>query len=204
MIQKILKEPLVHFLIIGLVLFFVFNVVSPDDRDRTIIIDEYDLNEVITKWKSQWKRDPSTQELKALLDNYIKEEIYYREALAMNLDHNDEIIRRRMAQKMKFLTQDIVEDMEIDDENLQAFLEANQEKFRTEKKISFEQKFFSRDKEGDPMSRARAALSETNTQSDPSPVPENFEGVSMFEIRRQLGIGFVEAMDSLGAGDQWQ
>ena len=107
--KNFLKEPLVHFLMIGVALFFLYSIVGTNEIDNKIIINQYDLNEIVAKWNLQWQRDPTPQELKGLLDNYIKEEIYYREALAMNLDHNDEIIRRRLAQKMKFLSQDLAE-----------------------------------------------------------------------------------------------
>ena len=114
---------------IGVALFFLYSIVGTNEIDNKIIINQYDLNEIVAKWNLQWQRDPTPQELKGLLDNYIKEEIYYREALAMNLDHNDEIIRRRLAQKMKFLSQDLAESSDPTNDLLQTFLDQNQEKY---------------------------------------------------------------------------
>jgi len=84
--KKILKEPLLHFLLIGAFLFLVYNVVNTEQNEDEIIIDDNLINELGAKWELKRNRQPSLQELKGLLDQYIEQEVLYREALTMNLD----------------------------------------------------------------------------------------------------------------------
>lgn len=202
--MKLLREPLVHFVLIGAGLFLLFAIVSPDDIDNRIVIDEYDLNEIIAKWNLQWQRDPTEAELKGLLDSYIQEEIYYREALAMNLDHNDEIIRRRMSQKIQFLTQDIAEGAEPDEATLQQFLVDNRENYMAEKRVSFEHVYFSPDKHADAESDASKALLGNPESGDRSPVRNEFDKITASRLRSELGQEFVDALFQLEPNAAWQ
>ena len=206
MIKRILKEPLFHFAVLGLGLFIVFALVSPVERNNEIVIDQYDLNEIVAKWNLQWQRDPTPQELKALLDQYIKEEIFYREALSMNLDHNDEIIRRRLAQKMKFLSQDIAEQLEPTEGELQQHLEEHQEKYIKGKKISFSQIYFNGDKREDPYTDALEAMkSSLETTGDVISIRSDFNETSLEQIRTELGIDFAISLDSMNVMENsWQ
>ncbi len=193
-----------HFLAIGLGLFLLFSLVASDDTDTRIVIDEYDINELIAKWNLQTQRDPTEVELKGLLDDYIKQEIYYREALSMNLDHNDEIIKRRMAQKIKFLTEDIAENSEPSDEELEDFLIANQEDYMDEMRVSFTHLYFSPDRRDDAKADAEQALKTTNPKGDRSPVRTEYENSPLFRIRADLGFEFVSELSSLKANEVWQ
>ncbi|MFY0626366.1 MAG: peptidyl-prolyl cis-trans isomerase [Reichenbachiella sp.] len=204
MFQKIIKEPLFQFGLIGALLFFVFIWVNPDTVDNRIIIDEYDISEISSKWNMQWKRDPSPKELKGLLDNHIKQEIYYREALAMNLDHNDEIIKRRLAQKMQFLTQDLVEKVDPSNAELLNYLEENQEKYIKETEVSFSHKYFNRDLRNDAQSDAINALSNAKLNGDYSPVKNSFERAPLSRIRAELGSDFAVAISKLKSSEEWQ
>ncbi len=106
--RKILKEPLFHFLLLGALIFALYGIVNrKTDDEGTIIIDDFDINNIIASWEMQWKRLPTDEELKNLIQQNIKQEIFYQEALKMNLDHNDEIIKRRLSQKMQFLSNDL-------------------------------------------------------------------------------------------------
>lgn len=204
MIKNLLREPLVHFAIIGLGLFVLFSFVNTEESDTEIIIDEYDLNEIVSKWNLQWQRDPTPQELKGLLDGYIKQEILYREALSMNLDHNDEIIRRRMAQKMQFLTQDVVERVPPGEEELQSFLEENQSKYKSDMLISFEHIYFSHDLRSDARLDAENALKSNDPKGDQSPIRSSFEQASLTRISGDFGQKFVDALQTKTASDSWQ
>jgi len=124
--KKLLIEPLFHFLLLGLGLFLIYGLVSKNqDNEETIIINDYDINNIIASWEMQWKRLPTDEELKSLIQQNIKQEIFYQEALKMNLDHNDEIIKRRLSQKMQFLASDIASLNEPNDEELMAFYKEN-------------------------------------------------------------------------------
>ena len=107
--NKLLKEPLIHFLLIGLAIFILYGIVGESENDdNTIVFDSYDLNNVLSKWEKQWKRPPTKEELRNTIEQNLRQELFYQEALKMNLDHNDEIIKRRLSQKMQFLSNDLV------------------------------------------------------------------------------------------------
>lgn len=204
MLKKIFNEPLVHFALLGIFLFFLFKWVSDDDTDRRIVVDQYDLNEIIAKWNLQWSRDPTEEELKGLLDNYIKQEIYYREALAMRLDHNDEVVKRRMAQKIQFLTQDVSSQVEPTQEQLKNFLEDNAERYIKEKEVSFKHKYFSPDKRSNADSDALLALGQDNPIGDHPPMPSEYNQATMSKIRADFGQAFSDEISKLNVSNSWQ
>lgn len=112
MIKKVVKDPLIHFIVIGAVLFwayfsFVENSSTATDDDSHIVIDQQELDHLTSLWKLQWKKEPQTKDLKAIIDHYLRQEVFYREAMKLNLDHNDAIIRKRLAQKMEAVANDL-------------------------------------------------------------------------------------------------
>ena len=125
--KKVLKEPLFHFLLMGIALFLIYGLVSNElDDEDTIVIDNFDLDNIIASWEMQWKRLPTDEELKSLIQQNIKQEIFYQEAIKMNLDHNDEIIKRRLSQKMQFLSSDIADMNEPNDKELKDLIKKNE------------------------------------------------------------------------------
>ena len=130
--QRLLREPLVHFLAIGVLLFVLYALVS-DGRSAAsnrIEITSADVDQLVLIFRKQWQRSPDARELKALIDARVREEVLYREALAMGLDENDTIVRRRLAQKVEFLMGDAGGVAEPDDETLQAYYVKNAERYR--------------------------------------------------------------------------
>ena len=104
--KKFFTQPLLHFLLIGF-LIFVFSAWRGDkveSRSENIIVSVSDVVRLASLWQQTWKRVPTEEELQALVRDHIKEEVYYREALALGLDINDTVIRRRLRQKMEFLS----------------------------------------------------------------------------------------------------
>lgn len=86
--KKLLKDPLIHFLLIGLLLFILYSLVNDASESRdNIVIDTNDINSAIEKWRLQWKRPPTKEELAGLLTQNMQQEVFYQEALKMNLDH---------------------------------------------------------------------------------------------------------------------
>ncbi|HSG82144.1 MAG TPA: peptidyl-prolyl cis-trans isomerase, partial [Gemmatimonadota bacterium] len=101
--MKLLREPLLHFVAIGAVLFLVHALASglfQTDTSRRIEITEAEIELLASTWQRQWMRPPTEQELRSLVRGRLREEILYREALAVGLDQNDAVVRRRMVQKM--------------------------------------------------------------------------------------------------------
>ena len=143
MLARLLREPLVHFLVLGAVLFVIFGRGGSDAgvADRQIVVSEADIGRLVEGFSRTWHRPPAADELEAQIRDYVREEVLYRTALALGLDKDDTIVRRRLRQKMEFLFEDAVPPPQEAD--LRAYLQAHPEKFRTQPLISFRQVFVS-------------------------------------------------------------
>jgi hypothetical protein len=113
---------------------------------------------VAETWTRQWQREPTREEMRGLITEFLKEELLSREARAMGLDEDDTIVRRRLAQKLEFLVQDTSRLAEPTEGDLRRFYAAHPERFQTEARISFTQVYFSREKRADAMDDAKSAL----------------------------------------------
>ena len=162
--KRLLKEPLVHFLVLGALIFSVYAWVNPgassrkDNGGGTVRITSNEIVWLKETWSRQWQREPTHEELRGLVTDFLKEELLAREARAMGLDEDDTIVRRRLAQKLEFLVQDTSRLAEPTEKDLKRFYEANLERFQTEPRISFTHVFFSREKRSDAAAEAKAAL----------------------------------------------
>ena len=128
-----MREPLLHFLLIGLALFVVYSWMHRGrggvEPSHEIALSFDDLRTMDLYFESQWHRQPTAVEFNAMVENKIQEEILYREGLAMGLDKDDTIVKRRMAQKLQFLAEDVASAHEPTTEELQAWFAKNSEKF---------------------------------------------------------------------------
>jgi len=201
--KNILKEPFLHFIGIGAALFFLYGLVNEKtDSKNTIIINDFDVSSLISKWEMQWKRTPTEKELQNLIGLNIKQEIFYQEALQMNLDHNDEIIKRRLAQKMKFLSNDIATMIEPTDGDLKAYYNEHSDKYFTPITYSLYQITFSPDNRKDNYNDAlktlkqfpEATFEEMQHWGDKLPFAYYFKDVNANELGLQLGSKFPEAL----------
>jgi hypothetical protein len=125
-LQKIPREPLLHFLVLGAGLFVLFGLVgtpSEAPKDR-IMVSAAKIENLAQLFERIWRRPPTAAELDGLIEDHVKEEILYREALALGLDQDDTVIRRRLRQKMEFVSEDIATQAEPTEAELQAFLTA--------------------------------------------------------------------------------
>jgi parvulin-like peptidyl-prolyl isomerase len=150
--KRFLREPLVHFLLIGAVLFGLYSF-TQDGRTATasskeirLTLDE--LAQLALVFQSQWRRPPTPQELERMVENRVQQEILYREALAMGLDKDDEIVKRRMAQKMQFLAEDVAAAREPTTAELKAWFEKESARFAQPPRLSFRHLYFSPDRRG--------------------------------------------------------
>jgi len=152
MVKRLSREPLVHFLALGLVLFAIYGFVnrgqSKNPQSRQIVLTLDDLRQLQIGFAAQWQRPPTTQEMIGLIENRIKEEILYREALSMGLDKDDTIVRRRMAQKMEFLAEDVAAAHEPSADELKAWFAKNTQLFEQPPRLTFRLLYFSPDKRG--------------------------------------------------------
>ncbi len=177
--RKFLKEPLLHFLALGAVLFGI-GILRGEAAGPTT--NRIDITPGVTErrregFRRTWQRPPTEDEFRGLMEDYLKEEVLYREALAMGLDRDDQIIRRRMRQKIEFLTADLVESIEPTEEELQAHLDADPDRYRQEATISFSQVYFQ--KRSDLENAGARALSvledlKGNPHTDPETIGDPF------------------------------
>jgi hypothetical protein len=173
-LSKIMREPLMHFVVIGAAVFGLYTLVAGSDREDardTIVVTEGRVQQLAQVFAKTWQRPPTREELRGLIDAYIKEEVYYREALKLGLDRDDTLIRRRMQQKMEFVTEPSDAFLVADDDALQAFLDAHKAEFRVEPRIAFDQVFLNPEKPGEAAPvRAKQTL-ETLKASAPGEIP---------------------------------
>jgi hypothetical protein len=204
--NKLLREPLLHFILIGLGLFLLYGWVSDESKSQdTIYFDDYDMNNIIASWEMQWKRLPTDEELKSLVEQNIRQEIFYQEALKMNLDHNDEIIKRRLAQKMNFLSNDLATLKEPSEEELKEYYAENKEAYLLPPVYSFYQISFRSDGRTNPRDDAEQLLKRIGERApgslkeegDALPFPYFFEMTDGDELGRQLGMKFSKSIETL-------
>lgn len=171
-IRRLLREPLVHFLLAGALLFVLFSFVSgPEERDdNEIVVTAGQVEHLTTLFLKTRQRLPTRQELAGLLDNHIVEEILYREAMRIGLDQDDTIIRRRLRQKMEFIFDDFSTATPTEDE-LQGFLNANPDRYRTDDRITFGQVYLS----DSSQAEAETLLRELR-EGDQGPADELYTG----------------------------
>ena len=214
--SKILKDPLLHFLLIGVAFFLLFEWVGGDDgseveRAEEIVVTEGRVRALSQNFSKVWQRPPTEQELDGLIQDHIREEILYREALAMGLDRDDTIVRRRMRQKIEFLSEDIASLDEPTDEELQAFLAANPDRFRKEARFSFRHAYVNAERRGATAEEyTRTLLAELRDHGgdasdlgDRLMVQHRFENEPEREVTRALGGQFLEALIDCPTGS-WQ
>jgi hypothetical protein len=209
-LRRIVREPMVHFLAIGTAIF-VFSAwfggkdeTAPRDR---IVVTEGRVRQLAEIFTKTWQRPPTAQELRGLVDAHIKEEVYYREALRVGLDRDDTVIRRRMQQKMEFLTEPAEEALAATDAGLEAFLAAHRAGFHVVPKLAFEQIFINPQRSEAPANaRAEKLLKEANDAAagtdlrslgDPTLLPQAVPLASVTGIDRNFGQGFGERLAQL-------
>lgn len=213
--KRLLKEPLVHFLLLGAVIFMVYTGMSQPGGDKpgTITITQGQIESLVTGFVRTWQRPPSSEELASLVGDRVQEEVYYREALALGLDKDDPIIRRRLRQKLEFVSEDIAAQAEPTDADLNAYLQAHADKFRIEPRFTFCQVYLSPQKHGDNLHRDAALilthLIQAGDKADASALGDsilletNFDAEPLGEVAKQFGEAFAEKLSGIQTG-QWQ
>jgi hypothetical protein len=210
---RFFREPLVRFLLGGAALFLLYGIVAdePIARQDRIVVGEERIASLAATFQRTWLRAPTRAELDGLVQDFVDEEILYREALALGLDRDDLVVRRRLRQKMEFLHLDLVEPSAPTQDELADFLERNAERFREPARLSFRQVFVSPEKgEGDVQGRAEQQLSllrdgETGDAGagDRTLLPETMRNTDAHEVAMIFGPGFARDLFAL-SGEGWQ
>ena len=165
--KRLLREPLIHFFILGGLLFGAYGLLNPaqEAQPQQIVVTPGQIEHLATSFSATWQRPPTQDELKQLVDAYVREEILSREAVKLGLDQNDSVIRRRLQQKMEFISDDLFTNAEPTDAELTTYLVEHPEDFRQEGRVSFRQVFLSTDQRGEQLQGdAAALLSKLKTQ----------------------------------------
>jgi hypothetical protein len=208
------REPLLHFLLLGAALFLLYRVLNGGESDapREIVVTEARVQALAENFAKTWMRPPTPQELKGLVDDYVAEEVYYREAIAMGLDSDDTIIRRRLRQKMEFISEDVAAAVPPTEAQLHEYLANNAEKFLEPPRLTFQQVFFSTERRGEAAradaERLLADLSAgrgpamPQEAGDPTLLPPAMEAADSQDIANSFGTDFASAVDDAPVG-QW-
>ena len=145
--KQIFKEPLVHFLMLGAILFGIGLIrgEAATPSSTRIAITPGVIERLVEGFRATWRRPPTESEFAGLVEDYLKEEVMYREAVVMGLDQGDQIIRRRLRQKVEFLTADLVGTVQPTDEEMSAFFGEHREDYRRDVRFRFVHVFFRTD-----------------------------------------------------------
>jgi hypothetical protein len=207
----LLKEPLLHCLLLGALIFVAYDFVSTDaPADDEIVVSRAQQQRLIDAFSVTWKRPPTQKEFQGIVDNWIREELAYREAVALGLDTDDTIIRRRLRQKLEVLADDIVSIIEPTTDELQRFLVENQADYAEEPMYSLRQIYFSLDARGSPaqqdaeqallLLQTDGQLTNPETLGEPSPLPHRLVGEREPGIATRFGREFVAALEDMEPG----
>jgi len=194
------REPLVHFLGLGAVIYFGLALADDpvDPSSRVIAVAGEQKAQLALSFEAVMGRAPTDAELDARIDQYVREEVLYREAIRLGLDQGDAVVRQRMVAKMDLTASAAAEAAEPDDAMLRAFYEENANNYAGEGQVSFEQAYFSSE------DAARAALGQGAPQGEAISLPSVVKGESLTEVRTVFGEAFAAAVAEMELGDEWQ
>jgi hypothetical protein len=205
-----LKEPLLHFALVGTVLFGAYTWMDRAakmpgaGKALQIQVSAGDVQWLAENWTTQWQRPPTPEELRGLVTDYLNEQLLAREARALGLEDNDVIIRRRLAQKLTFLIDDTLRRADPSENELQMFYEANAQRFRTGARISFAHIYFSPQRRADARSSAADALkllegsgASAAELGDRSLIESEFRSETEQSVSNAFGPGFARAVFAL-------
>lgn len=214
MVARLLREPLVQFLLVGVALFGAWHIVRPADAARgpanRIVITEDDLKQMAFVWVSQGRPPPTAQQLQGLVETKVREEVLYREAIALGLDKDDTIVKRQLARKMDFLAEDLSKLEEPKPGELRTWYGDNKARFALPARATFRHLYFSPDRRG---ARARADAEGALAQVAGKPIEaaaasigdpfmfQGFYGDRSFEvIAKEFGPPFARALAGVAPG----
>jgi len=214
--KNLLREPLLHFLLLGAGLFIAYGLVSkPGSSDAAgkIVVTVGQVENLAAGFARTWQRPPTDKEMAGLVRDRVREEVYYREAIALGLDKDDTVIRRRLRQKMEFVSDDIAAQAEPTDADLSAYLQAHADTFRVEQRFTFRQVYLNPGKHranlaGD-VAQLLAQLKQSGDKADVSALGDafllgyDFTALSVGEIAKLFGETFPAKLRGLRPG-QWQ
>jgi hypothetical protein len=218
MVKRLLSNPIVYFFVLGFVVFGLHSFLNrektaPEEDPFTVEVTSADIEWLRSSWESRMQRKPTPIELKGLVDSHIREEILAREAYTMGLDEEDQVIKRRLVQKLSFVLEDVAEAVEPTEAELMTYVEQNRDKYLVPETISFTHVYFKPDKRSDVTKDAEGLLvrlqasgvtdAELATLGDAIMLDTVFRGLTRDGAARVLGVEFAEELFEL-TGEEWQ
>jgi hypothetical protein len=206
--KRLLREPLLHFFALGALLFGLYGWLDRDGfkAPNEIVVSRGQVNILRAQFERVWQRSPTQPELTGLVANWVREEIFYREGLAMGLDRDDPVVRRRIQQKFEFIV-DSATPQAPTDEELQRWLDEHSAAYQQEPTYAVRQIYFDPARHGnrldaDIAAARRALRSGTSVPGDVTMLPAALDGGAL-EIARTFGSAFEEGLRNLPT-DEWQ
>ncbi len=206
LLAALIRDPLVHFFVLGAAIFGLFAIVDdtpPPVAANLLVIEEDDARRLAAEFEATWRRPPTVAELDYMIGQSVREEVYVREALALGLDADDAVIRRRLQTKMEFLTESGAEALAPDEAALAAHLAANAGRFAEPPLVAFEQVLLD---DGVAAGEVEAVLARLNAGGDPGAaarptlLPAGF-GLSPAQVvDGTFGAGVFAALEALPDG----
>ncbi len=213
--RRLVREPLFHFLVLGAVMFAVYGLRTRNKvaKPAEIVVTQGAIENLVTGFTRTWQRPPDEKELQGLLRDYVRQEAAYREAVVLGLDRDDMVVRRRLQQKLEFLSNELTEGAQPSDAELQDFMLAHIDSFKSEPRFSFRQIYFNPQLRGGNTHRDAARIREKlqhagqrgNTMSlgDPFLLEQSFNDVCLSDVRKTFGERFASGLTSLQLAE-WQ
>jgi len=208
-IRKLLREPMLHFLLIGIALFGAYRWVSPGDSGgRRIVITQGVVDDLVTQHVAARGREPSTIELNHLIESYVRDEILYREGVRLGLERDDIVVKRRVRQKIEMIAEEEASTRAPTDADLSAYLVANQARFVQPAILTFEQVFIGESTSGRGVVHAVAVTREAlrsgagpEELGKPTLLPHRMTRTPADLVARDFGAGFAVALGKAPVGE---
>jgi hypothetical protein len=208
-IRRLLREPLLHFFVLGAALFGLYGwlhrgaLAAPTE----IFVSRGQVQSLEAQFERVWQRPATPEERQKLVEAWVREEVFYREGLAMGLDRDDPVVRRRIGQKLEFLVDGATATTPTTGE-LQAWLDAHASEYQIEPVLSFQQVYFDPQRHGVSVQRDIAAARRNLANGQPvsgdsTLLPETMQGATRSDVQRAFGDQFVAALDAVPVGG-WQ
>lgn len=213
--KQLFREPLLHFLLLGAGLFVGFGLVDKRTSGELgkIVITQGQIEHLAAGYNRVHGRPASPEELEGLIGDYVREEVYYREALALGLDRDDPVIRNRLRLKMEFISDDVAAQAEPTEEQLRRYLQEHPDTFRIEPRFTFSQVYLNPERHRESLAHdAAQLLTQLNQAGDKADVSElgdpfllehNFVALAASEVVKQFGEKFAARLGELPR-HQWQ